>query len=87
MDNLFRHIRFGGEIALGKNENFRARFGYNPQVAKEMGLQNIRSTAGFSFGVGFRVSKFRIDYAYAPQHLAGGRNHLTISTNLSAFNR
>jgi hypothetical protein len=87
MDNLFRHIRFGGEVALGKNENFRARFGYNPQVAKEMGLQNIRSTAGFSFGAGFRVSKFRIDYAYVPQHLAGGRNHLTISTNLSAFNR
>ena len=87
IDNLFRHIRLGGEIALGKNENFRARFGYNHQLRKEMSIQNIRSTAGFSFGAGIRVSKFRIDYAYAPQHLAGGRNHLTISTNLSALNR
>ncbi|MDZ7881196.1 MAG: type IX secretion system protein PorQ [Saprospiraceae bacterium] len=87
VDNLFRHIRFGGEIALGKTENFRARFGYNHQVRKEMGLQNIRSSAGFSFGAGLRVSKFRIDYAYAVQHLAGGRNHLTISTNLSALHK
>jgi hypothetical protein len=86
-DNLFRHLRFGGEIALGKTENFRVRFGYNHQTRTEMSLQNIRSTAGFSFGAGLRVSKFRIDYGYAIQHLAGGRNHLTISTNLNAFNR
>ncbi len=82
VDNFFRHLRFGGELAFGKNENFRARFGYNHQVRTEMSLQNIRSSAGFSFGAGIRVAKFRIDYAYAPQHLAGGRNHLTISTNL-----
>jgi hypothetical protein len=87
VDNLFRHVRFGGEIALGKTENFRARIGYNHQLRKEMSLQNIRSTAGFSFGAGLRISKFRIDYGYAVQHLAGGRNHLTISTNLSAFNK
>lgn len=87
IDNLFRHLRFGGEIALGKKENFRLRAGYNHQVRKEMTLQNIRSTAGFSFGVGVKVAKFRIDYGYAAQHLAGGRNHLTISTNLSALNK
>ena len=87
LDNLFRHLRFGGEVALGKKENFRLRVGYNHQTRKEMTLQNIRSTAGFSFGVGVRVAKFRIDYAYAAQHLAGGRNHLTISTNLSALNK
>ena len=87
VDNLFRHLRFGGEIALGKKENFRLRAGYNHQTRKEMTLQNIRSTAGFSFGVGVRVAKLRIDYAYAVQHLAGGRNHLTVSTNLSALNK
>lgn len=87
LDNLFRHTRFGGEIGLGKKENFRLRVGYNHQTRKEMTLQNIRSTAGFSFGAGIRVAKFRLDYAYAAQHLAGGRNHLTISTNLSALNK
>jgi hypothetical protein len=86
-DNLFRHLRFGGEIALGKNENFRVRIGYNHQTRKEMTLQSIRSSAGFSFGAGVRVAKFRIDYGYAVQHLAGGRNHITLSTNLSALNR
>ena len=87
VDNLFRHLRFGGEIGLGKKENFRIRFGYNHQTRKEMTLQNIRSTAGFSFGAGVRVAKFRIDYTYSVQHLAGGRRHLTISTNLSALNK
>ena len=87
VDNLFRHLRFGGEISLGKKENFRVRVGYNHQMRKEMSLQNIRSSAGFSFGAGIRVAKFRIDYGRTAQHLAGGRNHLTISTNLSALNK
>lgn len=87
IDNVFRHIRFGGEIALGKKENFRVRIGYNHQTRKEMTLQNIRSTAGFSFGAGVRVAKFRIDYTQSVQHLAGSRRHLTISTNLSALNK
>ncbi|MBL7817275.1 MAG: type IX secretion system protein PorQ [Saprospiraceae bacterium] len=87
MDNVFRHLNFGGEIVLGKTENFRARFGYSHQVRREMSLQNIRSLAGFSFGAGFKVSRFRIDYGIGRQHIAGGMNHLSISTNFGSFKR
>ncbi len=87
MDNIFRHLNFGGEIVLGKAENFRFRFGYSHQVRREMSLQNIRSTAGFSVGAGFKINRFRFDYGIGRQHIAGGMNHLSISTNFGAFKK
>ena len=86
-DNFFRHIRMGGEIMFGKKENVRLRFGYDHQKRREMAIQNISSLSGFSFGGGICVSKFRIDYGFAKQHIAGGMNHISISTNLSEFKR
>ncbi len=86
-DEVFRHLNFGGEIMFGKTENFRLRFGYSHQVRREMSIQNIRSLAGFSFGAGFKVNRFRIDYGLGRQHIAGGMNHLSISTNFGTFKR
>ena len=83
-DNFFRHLSFGGEFLLGKNGGpFRLRFGYNVMRAKEMGVNPYRSFAGFSFGFGFKIKRFRIDYAYSIQHLIGGKMHITLSANLS----
>jgi hypothetical protein len=87
LDNFFRHLNVGGELLLGKNENFRFRVGYSHQVRKEMSVNNIRSMAGFSLGFGIKVSKFRLDYGLGKQHLAGGMNHLSISTNFSEFKK
>jgi hypothetical protein len=87
LDNFFRHLNVGGELLLGKNENFRFRVGYSHQVRKEMSVNNLRSMAGFSLGFGFKVSKFRLDYGLGKQHLAGGMNHLSISTNFSEFKK
>ncbi len=86
-DEVFRHLNFGGEIMFGKSENFRLRFGYSHQVRREMSIQNIRSLAGFSFGAGFKVNRFRIDYGLGRQHIAGGMNHLSISTNFGTFKK
>ena len=86
-DEVFRHLNFGGEIMFGKSENFRLRFGYSHQTRREMSIQNIRSLAGFSFGAGFKVNRFRIDYGLGRQHIAGGMNHLSISTNFGTFKR
>jgi hypothetical protein len=86
-DNLARHINAGGEIMLGKNENFRLRVGYSHQIRKELNISSIRSLSGFSMGFGFKVNRFRLDYGLGRQHLAGGMNHLSISTNLSAFKK
>lgn len=85
VDNFFRHLAFNGEFLLGRNEVFQVRFGYNHLRKKELSVRNYRSLAGFSGGVGIKVSRFRIDVGYAAYHLAGGVIHLGIGTNLKDF--
>lgn len=85
IDNFFRHLIFNGEFLLGRNEGFRIRFGYNHLRKQELTVRNYRSLAGFSGGVGMRVSRFRIDVGYASYHLAGGVVHVGIGTNLRDF--
>lgn len=85
IDNFFRHLIFNGEFLFGRNEGFRLRFGYNHLRKQELSVQNYRSLAGFSAGLGLRISRFRIDFGYAAYHLAGGVVHMGISTNLRDF--
>jgi hypothetical protein len=87
IDNFFRHINFGGELIIGKTEVLRIRGGYNHQMRKELNITNVRSLSGFSVGFGFKISRFRIDYGLGRQHLAGGMNHLSISTHFSEFKK
>lgn len=87
VDNLFRHIAVGGELLIGKTEVLRIRGGYNHQMRKELNITNIRSFSGFSLGFGLKFNKFRIDYGFGRQHLAGGTNHLSISTYLNEFKK
>lgn len=86
-DNLFRHLVFNGEFLLGKKENLRLRFGYNHLLKKEMTVNNYRSLAGFTFGFGVKINRFRLDYGRTNYHLGGGANHLSISTNLREFKK
>lgn len=86
-DNLARHFIFNGELLIGKKENFRLRFGYNHFMKKELSLENFRSLAGFTFGFGLKVNRFRLDYGRTNFHLAGGINHLGISTNIKEFRK
>jgi len=85
VDNLFRHLIFNGEFLLGRNELFRLRFGYNHLLKKELSVRNYRSLAGFSGGVGIRISRFRVDVGYGSYHLAGGVVQVGIGTNLKDF--
>ncbi len=87
VDNLFRHVIFNGEFLFGARENFRLRFGYNHFRKRELSVRNLRSLAGFSFGVGLKIKKFRIEFGKEIYHLAGGTNHLSISTNLGEFGK
>lgn len=86
-DNLFRHFIFNGELLIGKKENFRLRLGYNHFLRKELSLENFRSLAGFTYGFGIKINRFRLDYGRTTFHLAGGVNHLTISTNIKEFKK
>lgn len=85
VDNFFRHFVFNGEFLLGKNEVFRIRLGYNHLRKKELTVQNYRSLAGFSGGIGVKTRRLKIDFGYGAYHLAGGVVHFGLGTNLKEF--
>jgi len=82
-DKLMRHAVFGVEFLLG--ESFHFDFGYNYKRRQEMKMSSLPGFVGLSWGFGFRVNKFHVSYGRASYHLAGGTNHFSITTNLSAF--
>lgn len=84
-DILLLHFVVNAELLLGKRETIRLRASYNHLRREELQLDNFSSGAGFSFGVGIRISKFRLDYGRSLFHQAGGTNHLSFSTNLNFF--
>ncbi len=85
MDNFSRHFIVNGEFLFGRKDNFRVRIGYNHLNRKELAVRNLRSLAGFSFGVGMKINRFRIDFGQGITHLGSGQTHLSISTNFKEF--
>ena len=85
VQNLFRHFIFNGEFLIGARENFRMRLGYNNFLRQDLTVPDFGSLAGFSFGVGIKVDRFRIDIGHLVYHIAGGVTHLSVSTNLKEF--
>nr|WP_320118195.1 type IX secretion system protein PorQ [uncultured Marinifilum sp.] len=83
-DKALKHLILGAEFLPTKN--FAVRFGYNFQRREELSIDEKKSTVGFSWGFGFKLSRFRISYASAKYHLAGASNHFSVSTRLSDFN-
>lgn len=84
-NKFMRHVILGGELQLGKSLNVQV--GYNFRRQQEMKLTTRRSSAGFSFGVGLKVSKFRINYGRTIYHVAGASNHFSVVTNLDDFKK
>jgi len=87
IDNLFRHFIFSGEFLFGKAEVVSLRFGYNHFLKQELSINNIRSLAGFSAGLGIKIRRFRFSYGLGVYHIGGSTNHLSIATNLSEFKK
>ena len=85
-DNFFRHLIFNGEFLFGERENFTIQFGYNHQRRKELTVSYAtRSLAGFSFGLGIRIKRFRVGFGHQFYHLAGGSSHISITTDLKRW--
>lgn len=87
VDNFFRHLIFSGEFYLGPREQFQLRLAYNHLLAREMSLPDTRALSGISFGVGFRVNRFRLEYGFGRYHTGANANKISISTNISEFKR
>lgn len=86
-DNLFRHLVFSGEFLFGAKENFQLRIGYNHLRRAELNPQAIRSMAGFSTGLGFKIKRFRFDYGMSFYGVGTSAHHLGIATNFKEFRR
>ncbi len=80
---IISHFIFGAELFPEKA--FSLRFGYNLRRSQEMRLATRRSGAGFSWGLGIRLRRFRLDYGMANYHVSGASHHLGISTDLQAL--
>ena len=78
---------FSGEFLFGKKENFRLRFAYNHFRKQDLSVNGLRSLAGFSGGIGFKIKRFRFSYGLGVYHLGGSVSHFSIATNLSEFKK
>jgi len=84
-DKLLRHAVIGTELVI--TQNFHIRLGYNYLKRKELKSVTKKGMAGFSIGVGLKISKFNFSYSRSSFHLAGGTNQFTVRTSLSEFKR
>lgn len=82
-NEIVSHLILGVEFVPVKN--FYLRGGYNFQRRNELKIEERASTVGFSWGIGMKIKKFRINYSRATYHLVGASNHFSISTNLDDF--
>jgi len=82
-DQLIRHFIIGGEVYIGKNLVLRG--GYNFRRRAEMKMVSKPGMVGFSWGLGVRISKFKINYSRSTHHLIGSPNYLTLTVDINAF--
>jgi hypothetical protein len=82
-DNLMRHFIIGGEIYIGKNLILRG--GYNYRRRQELKLNGSPGMAGFSWGFGVRIYKFKINYARTTFNRNGSPNYFTLVFDLNSF--
>ncbi len=82
-DKLFRHFIFGGEILLGKY--LEISVAYNHMQRGELGLDEKKGMAGFSFGAALVLPKMRIHYGRSQYSVAGAYNEFGINFNLNRW--
>ena len=80
-NKLLRHVIFGLEFV--PSQNFHVDLGYNYRRRQELKEESKIGLSGFSFGAGFRISKFHLSYGRAMYHLAGASNHISLTTTLN----
>ncbi|MFN5386669.1 MAG: type IX secretion system protein PorQ [Bacteroidota bacterium] len=74
--NLIRHFAFGAEFSIAKV--CQLRLGYNLQRQQEMKGSLRSGMAGFSAGIGIRLSKMYFSYALGAYHFYGNTHFLTL---------
>lgn len=83
-DMLFRHTIWAIDI-VPKNERFYLTVSYNHRRQAEMNLTDVRSLAGFAFGAGIKVYKFRLGFAMSQYTKSNFTYQVSLSTDINSF--
>lgn len=84
-EKLGRHLAVGTEMALGKN--FGIYIGYSQQRRKEMIADVRRGTAGFGWGLKFKMAKLDITYSSASYFSSQNSNMFSIIIDPNRFSK
>lgn len=77
---LLRHTILGAELFPDKG--FNLRFGYSFRRGEELRIEDSRSFAGLSFGVGIRMGRLRFSYTHARYSSASNTNFFGLQIDL-----
>ena len=76
INQFFNHFVFGTELLF--SENFNVRLGYDLLSRNELQPTSRPGTTGISWGVGFKIKTFKINYSNSKHHFSGVSNNITI---------
>jgi hypothetical protein len=79
-DDVLGHLALGAELRPGSTFSLRA--GYNHRRHEALKSGGRLDMAGFTAGVGLKVSRVRVDYAYASWSSFGKLHQFTLSTKV-----
>lgn len=83
-DMLFRHTIWAIDI-VPKSEKFYLTLSYNHRRQAEMNLTDVRSLAGFAFGAGVKIYKFRLGFAMSQYTKSNFTYQVSLSTDINSF--
>lgn len=83
-DMLFRHTIWAIDI-VPKSEKFYLTVSYNHRRQAEMNLTDVRSLAGFAFGAGMKLYKFRLGFALSQYTKSNFTYQVSLSTDINSF--
>lgn len=84
-DKIFRKVNLGAELII--HPRVQLLVSYNHLRQEELKLANAGNGAGFSYGLSMAIKQFRIRYAHATYHAAGGTDFFTVQTNIKSFKK
>lgn len=83
-DMAMRHTIWAIDITP-KSDKFYLTLSYNHRRRQEMALTDAKSLAGFSFGLGVRIYKFRVGFAMSQFTKSNFTYQASISTDINSF--
>jgi len=76
-ENRFEYFNAGLEFTLGKA--IELRFGYNNKERKDLKIGSAAGLAGYSFGLGVKISSYKFDYAFSSMGSIGALHRIGIA--------